>query len=528
MAVRAALRPTSSTPLRRLVTTVVATGTAVVGLTVVGQTTGAAYPLNRCAPSENGRPVLERVSVTQSVDVRRTARRVRIAARAHDTGGPGARTGLRGVRVGVDRLGQVDLRYVGRRWWVGYLRVPRWSRGGTAALTSVQLTDRADFPYRHYDDEYLFPQPDVTYVRGGEHRWSQVAGDRTFRIRSLRDARAPRLTALDFRPRTVNTRQRRAVVTVTARGTDDRSQISRISATFAKPDVDYYRAAVTVGLRRVPGHPRRFTGRLSIPRNAGTGDWSLLSVLVVDRARRSISLGAPELAKRGWPRVLRVVSGPEPARAVPTVVSVTADRTTADVRDADRSVTYRLHAVNPVAPAPPGNPEVGMNLGQPARSWVRFSTPRLVSGDRHDGVWEIVATVDSCVALPGTLTPTVSPDGGATAPPVQVLAGDNTTPDVTATRSGDQLSVEFSEDVNGISTDSLAVLRRSGFDYVPVPGSWSCGAGVSCVAGPVRTATFTPTGALPDVVRVRADPDGHLDITDRAGNPAHRELELGG
>ena len=518
MAVAAAPGPRSW--LRRLLSVVVAGAGLVL---VVPQTPAQSYPLNRCAPTENGLPVLERVSVTQRVDVRRTARRVRIAVRAHDTGGPGVRTGLRAVRVQVGGYGYADLEYAGRRWWVGYLRIPRWSRGGPASLTSVQLTDRADFPYRGYDDEYLFPQPDVTYFRGGEHRWSQVAGDRTFRVRSLRDVRAPRLAALDFRPRRVDTRQRRAVVTVTARGTDDRSQISRIRATFHRPDVDYYRAPVTVSLRRVPGHPRRFTGRMTIPRNAGTGDWSLLSVLVIDRARNSISLGAPEIAKRGWPRVLRVVSAPEPARAAPTIVSVTADRTTADVREADQSVTYRLHAVNPVAPLPPDNETVGMSLAQPERSWVRLSTARLVSGDLHEGVWEIVATVDSCVALPGTLTPSVSPEGGATAPPVQVLAGDNTTPVLTAHRSGATLVVDFSEDVNGISTDSLTVLRRDGLDYAAVPGSWSCGTGVDCVAGPVRTATFTPTGT--GAVLIRANPDGRLDITDRAGNPAHQSLQ---
>lgn len=210
--------------------------------------------------------------------------------------------------------------------------------------------------------------------------------------------------------------------------------------------------------------------------------------------------------------------------AEPTIVSVTSDTTRVDVRDSDQSVTYRLHAVNPVAPLPEGNAEVGMNLGQPERSWVKFSTPRLVSGDLHDGVWEIVATVDSCVALTTTVTPTVSPGDGASAPPFQVVAGDNTTPTVTAQLSGSTVVVTFSEDVNGISRYPLAVLRRNGLDYERVPGTWSCGPGMNCVAGPVRTATFTATG--PGAVLVRVNPSEHLEVTDRAGNPVHRDLRL--
>jgi hypothetical protein len=520
-----ASRPRSSAPVRRFAPAVVAALLAAVCAPVVSPPSpAAAYPLNRCAPTENGLPVLEAVSVTQNVDVRSAAGRVRIAATAYDTGGPGVRTGLRAVRVDVGAYGVADLKYTGGHRWVGYLTIPRWSPNGTAVLASVQLTDRADFPYRSYDDEFDPRQPDVTYQPGGERRWSQVTADRTFKVVSTPDATVPQITALDFTPRTVDTRQAPAVVTLTAQATDDVSGVSGIEAAFSGPDVDFYRAPTTTALTPVAGSPGRFTGRWTVPRNAGTGDWSLLSVVVRDRAGNARSLGAPELVKAGWPRVLHVVSDPEPAMAEPTVVSVTASTTTVDVRAADTSVTYRLRAVNPVAPLPPGNAVVGLNLPQPQRSWVAFSTPRLVSGNLHDGVWEIVATVDSCVALPGTLTPTVTPGDGMTAPPVQVLAGDNTTPTLTARMSGNKVVVTFSEDVNGVSRYPLAVLRKNGLDYEKVPGSWSCGAGVSCVAGPVRTATYTPTAT--GAVLLRANPTGHLEVTDRAGNPAHQQVAL--
>jgi len=250
----------------------------------------------------------------------------------------------------------------------------------------------------------------------------------------------------------------------------------------------------------------------------------VLSVMLKDRAGNGTGVGVGDIRQAGWPSLLHVVSDPEPAMAAPTVVSVTPSAGQVDVRAADQSVTYRLHVVNPVAPLPPGNAEVGLNLAQPERSWVEFGTPTLVSGDLHDGMWEVVATVDSCVALPGTLTPTVTPGDGMTAPPVQVLAGDNTTPTLTARMSGNKVVVTFSEDVNGVSRYPLAVLRRNGLDYERVPGSWSCGAGVSCVAGPVRTATYTPTGT--GAVLVRANPSGHLEVTDRAGNPAHQQVTI--
>lgn len=525
MAVPSAARPKSE-PRRGSAPGWVALLLAAAATVTVGsaQAPVEAYPLNRCAPTENGLPVLTRVDVTQRVDVRRAAHRVRIAAKAYDTGGPGARTGLRtvrvGVQVGVADYREVNLRYVGRRWWVRYLTVPRWSSRGTARLTSVALTDRADFPDRSYDDEPL--PPDVTYRPGGERRWSQVAGDRTFRVVSVPDRTAPRVTAFRIRPGTVDTRSRRAVVTVSARARDDRSGLSRLRAEFARPEVDDSRPPVTVVLKRVPGHPRQLTGRWTIPRHAGTGDWRLFALLVRDRAGNTRSYGPQEIDRPGWSKVLHVLSEPAPAVAPPTVISVTADTDRVDVHDADRSVTYRLRAVNPVAPLPPGNTRLGLALPQPERSWVTFSLPRLVSGDLHDGVWETVASLDSCIALPGTLTPVVNPEGDATAPPVEVDSGDNTDPTFTAAGSGSRLVVEFSEDVNGISRASLTVLRRRGFDYVRIPGTWSCGAGVDCGTGPVRTATFTPTRT--GAVLVRANPDGHLDITDQAGNPAHQSF----
>jgi len=522
--VTAALDALSLT-MRRCTPAVLAALIAAVGVTVGAAPTADAYPLNRCAPTENGIPVLERVNVTQSVDVRTASGRVRIAAKAHDTGGPGVRTGLRTVRVHVGGgYGYADLKYVGGYWWVGYLDIPRWSPGGTVVLESVDLTDNADFPYRGYDDEYNFPQPDVTYRPGGEHRWSQVISDRTFQVLSTPDSTLPQVTAFDFTPKTVDTRERPATVTLTARATDNLSGVARLEATFRGPDVNYYRAPVTTTLTPVAGTPGRFSGQWTVPSNVDTGDWNVLSLAVTDRARNTRSLGAPEVVKAGWPGVLHVVSDPEPAMAEPTIVSVTSDTTRVDVRDSDQSVTYRLHAVNPVAPLPEGNAEVGMNLAQPERSWVQFSTPRLVSGDLHDGVWEIVATVDSCVALTTTVTPTVSPGDGASAPPFEVVAGDNTTPTVTAQLAGSTVVVTFSEDVNGISRYPLAVLRKNGLDYERVPGTWSCAPGVNCVAGPVRTATFTATG--PGAVLVRVNPSGHLEVTDRAGNPVHRDLPL--
>jgi len=58
-----------------------------------------------------------------------------------------------------------------------------------------------------------------------------------------------------------------------------------------------------------------------------------------------------------------------------------------------------------------------------------------------------------------------------------------------------------------------------------VPGTWSCvtvaGAPVDCVAGPLRSATWTPAGLLQagQDYGVDFNPEHVLEILDLAGNP---------
>jgi hypothetical protein len=112
---------------------------------------------------------------------------------------------------------------------------------------------------------------------------------------------------------------------------------------------------------------------------------------------------------------------------------------------------------------------------------------------------------------------------------IEVLAGDH----VVGGASAEKLStgvvvVTFSEDVVGISTDSVDLYRGARFtrvvhsDRTPVPGSWTCldaaAATVDCLTGPVRTATFTPsTDARFNTVEL--NPEHELAVRDLAGNP---------
>ena len=532
---------------RRLVRGSIGLLATALGITgVLPAAPAAAYPLNRCAPTENGVPVLDRVNVTQRVDVRTRSARVRIIAKAHDTGGPGVRTGLRAVQVGVSGLGAVDLAYVGNYWWEGFATMPRWTSDGTHVLESATLTDRAVFPWRYDYDPESEPVIDVMYRPRSDHRWSQVAGDRTFRVLSRPDATAPRVSRLTFAPAAVDTRTAPAVVTVTARATDDRSGVRDLRFTFdSAPGAPFDpQGGPRATLTPVPGTNGLLRGRVTIAREVGTRDWTVRDAVVRDRAGNVRHLDYQRFVDDGSPAVLKVVSDPPPPVGEATIASVTADVTEVDVHDGDRSVTYRVRAVNPVAPVDPDH-VLTLDIPNARYQSIRISEPELVSGDLHDGIWKIVATVDGCAAVAGTAQPVVGPGdaaqgpGEVQAPPLRVLAPDNTTPAATVAWSRQapwRILVDFSEDVNGITPGSLPVLRRVGLDRVPVAGTWTCGsepgtgtdlpaAAVDCATGPVRRATYVlaePVDRPFSDWYVWANPDHHLDLTDRAGNPAHR------
>lgn len=89
---------------------------------------------------------------------------------------------------------------------------------------------------------------------------------------------------------------------------------------------------------------------------------------------------------------------------------------------------------------------------------------------------------------------------------------------------GQPVTLEFTEDVVGVSASSVLVRPRTYPTADPLPGTWSCtaatGAATGCATGPVRRAAFTPTVPLgPGEYEIELNPEHVLDVTDLAGNP---------
>jgi hypothetical protein len=485
-----------------------------------------AEPLNRCAPTENGDPVLDSLTMgPQVVDARLASQQVVVTAQAHDTGGPGPRTGVRSIELFLTNGRSFQMRYTGGHTWTATATVPRWSKSGRLAVDSAFVTDRADFPDRTpADDDGLY---DVVYQSDEGHTWAEVAGDRDVEVLSDRDDTLPRITDVDLYPPTVDTRATAKYVYVTTRAFDGVSGVR-------DGRVDLYpRAAGPIGplsvhMRPLPGRHGLMRGRFLVPTRAGNEPWDIQGVTVRDNAGRRRTLTVGDLAAAGYPTRLGVTSGPLPPAGRAVLRSITVSPGQLDVRTGDASVTYRVRATN----GPGLVQSVGFSF--PFAAGIRGEPrARLVSGDRHDGVWSATVVVDGCRSQGGVLTPYVTAYDWASndqreGPSIPVLAGDNTDPRAQGLSVVDgDVVVPFSEDVNGISAASMRLTYRVG--GAPVAGSWTCstagGDPTDCLTGAARSARFAPDVALPNgqEYALVVNPEGNLGVTDLAGNPVPRQ-----
>jgi hypothetical protein len=484
----------------------------------------SAAPLNRCAPTENGAPVLDSLSLgPQLVDARTASQQVQITAQAHDTGGPGPATGIGRFEVRLSDGRTVLMRYTGGNGWVGTIVVPRWSKGGTLSVSGVSLQDNAHFPDQRVLEEDEGIVFDRTYS-GAD--LASVSGDRSIDVLTVEDPDPPRITDVNLYPRAVDTRKRSKSVYVTARAFDGGSGVRDARASFSQGTgfgLGEFRR--TVHMRVLPGRHGLLRGRLVVPRRIGNRP-AKLTVLVRDNAGKRRQLTPTQLLDRGLPHALRIRSRALPPAGRTRIRGATASTSSVDVRTADRAVTWRIRITN--------------KRGRVAK--VRFAMfpyrqnhsgrPRLVSGNRHDGIWRVRAVVDSCLAASGTFRPGVVAEDrnrihqrelrGLT-----VLAADRATPEeLGADVDGNgRITVLFSEAVNGVDNESMPV--RAVATGQPVPGHWICnpaGPTTSCATGSFTTASFAPDAPLDSGVayQVLVNPSGSLGVTDLAGNPAHR------
>lgn len=500
------------------------------GLAVPAAPAGAA-PLIDCASSDNGDPILTGITLsTTAVDVTQAGHLIRITATADDTGGPGPAVGLRRIDVGVngprDSFKPVTLAQGASGNWTGTFRVRKWEPGGTWRIHDVDVTDRVG----------------QTVFYGFEGRnLGAIPGTHAFTVTSVVDPTPPQLTAVSFRRHRVNTTHRARYVRVTARAVDRQTGIAQVVVAAIAPDETAFPAAQ---LRRVPGTAHQYRGRIRMPRFIPTGRWPLLAI-VANRTDRYRFYGPGALSRLGAPRALTVRSSRDRTR--PILKRFHSRPSAVDVRTTGQALTVTLRARD--ADSGVGDVSAGF--------WARDVSVRvrmhLVSGTRHDGVWQGTARVDRCPSQSGVWHATVHlfdhrgnqanygpaalRDHGWTSTLVVTAMPDTLPPTARLARetvpNAGPVVLNFNQAVNGISASSAPVHRVNpntlGHVSGPIDGTWTCrnGAGTltDCGTGRVRKAVFRPSQPFPEPgsFEVALNPEHNLDITDLAGNPCDRD-----
>jgi len=495
-----------------------------------------ASPLNDCAHSDNGDPVLTSVDLSPvTVDVTGGSARLTVTASAEDTGGPGPATGLRRFTVAVadptDEYNVVRMSRTPSGDWVGSLTVRKWARAGTWDIAQVYMEDRlGQF---------------AIYNRTGEEEkdLSLVAGVHAISVTSVVDRTPPELKSFDLSRTSLDT-SRHNFVKVSARIRDDQTGVAVAGAWLVSPRGGRTRDVL---LHQVPGTAHEYRGRLSLGRWLPSGTWKVRGVVAANPGNRYAFFGYRALGRLGFSRDLQVISGRDPA--APTI-SLFRSPDTVDVRVQDQrvAVTAQAHDLGS------GVRKVTASFSGPHMEPVEVDL-RLVSGTRRDGVWRGSTTIATCTAAtavwgsdvyvmdlagrtsfywsgeptaegwPGKLRVTGRPH---VAPP-RARVTQHVPPD-------GRVAVTFDRAVNGISATSATVRRWSPDSPAPpgpvLAGRWTCrdvdAAITSCATGRVRWAGFKPATAL-QAGRwhtVVLNPEHSLEVTDRGGNPYDRDMLL--
>jgi hypothetical protein len=370
----------------RLLTAAVLTAVLPAVPTAVPVSAGTRAPavaVSDCWPTDNGDPVLTGLTTAPAVvDVTdgRT-KNLTFRATAQDTGGLGAPTGVRRVRVGYGRepsdvLRSANLHRDSTGSWSGSLPFyPGSGPTGPRTVTWVQVEDWAGNTreYRHaelaamgmgFDFRFVAPTPDV-------HR--------------------PRLRSLAVSRVSVDLRTARRTITFTARLTDDVSGVTEAGVTIGGPWEHF------VSLHRVRGTALdgiwrgRFTFTPWEPRGR-----RYIGIEAYDGRGRAIFLDPSVLDRRGLPFRLTVATRDEPDSPVLRLVSATPGAV--DVRTSGAMV----HVVVRATDATSGVTEIRAGLTAPEYAG---SSPqvhlRRVAGTAQDGRWEGDIPLGRCTSPAG-------------------------------------------------------------------------------------------------------------------------------
>jgi hypothetical protein len=430
-----------------------------------------------------------------------------------DSGGPGAASGIAAVSVDLvaphnSSAREVVLHQSADGGWTAVKRYRPGALGirGTWQAT-VSVRDKAG---------------NITTARPAD--LVQLGSDPILQVRTVEDREAPVVTDVRLSKKSVDTTDGTRRLRVSVDVKDALSGVTRVqfSAYGRHGGVSSSRMGRTAGTVR----NGTWSAIVHVPLGTGSGHWPL-HVGVQDAWGNPANYGPKRLARIGADPSLRV-TGVLDDRP-PLVSDVTLTPTTVDVREQDATVTVELHATDDLAGVSGGQ----LRIASPVSGGPPPGTLRLVSGTRHDGVWQASATFSHCRAVTGTVVFEVAVWSTGTSAdvrlddrPVQVTAGDTKGPGVTVLGQPQQVAapvrVAFDEQVTGISPDSAQLIAGNG---ATVAGAWTChdatGGPTDCSGTATREAWFAPTATLfPGAAyRLVLNPEHVLDVRDLAGLP---------
>jgi hypothetical protein len=498
---------------------------------------GQPVPINDCWTNVLGVPTLTSFSLTRSVNTASGNKQVRFTVHADDKG------------AGAPGIGRVDLQltppdspYPARSLelthrsgdtWTGSATFTPWeAHVGKWHVVFLELVGKT------VKNSLGFPA-DRAY---NEARLAKI-GPTTFTVAAPHpDSTKPTLHAFFHTPDNVNTKSSRKTVTFQARASDTGSGVATVVVDFADegqqrfwpfPDPQF-----PLHLKRVAG-THKFRGQLTVPKWIIGSDQFTFYATVTDRAGNQHAYGfGGSSSVQDFDGTLGVVAHRYNKSPTATFSTSLVSPTHADVRTDSHRVTVTTH-VTLAAPTPKID-TITVNEGWPDQGPTTVSTGTLhrVSGTARNGVWRGTIVIHHCTARRSDDHLVLAAFSnhqltGTKDVPIHIRVSDHFPPRFKVHPSGgaptDPISVEFNEDVAGLTDKTMVVQQQDGSQpnaHARQPGTWACattaGTSVSCYRGPVRSATFTPEDPIPaGEYEIISDPGNQHGLTDEAGNPSY-------
>jgi hypothetical protein len=541
---------------RRTALIAAVTATPMLLVLAPGGTAAAVWGTSGCYAVDTVPPLVQSVTMTPTaIDTRTGAKKVHVTATATDSSPRNEPiSGISSIAVqlwdpsafsGHNLVSGALARSAGTTvdgTWTGDVTVPRWVSGGDAGstwyLSLVVATDHAGNS-NTYSTNPDFPSgtaPDDIAKSG----WTK-----TITVQSTPDVSQPRITDFSFTPGAVDSTTKAQKVVVKAHATDTGSGVHGVNVSFVQ-DAPFHFAGAKLALVRGTRASGTWKGTVVVRTWSGNGVWHA-SLDLSDRIGNFRSYSYADLKTEGWKRNLTVTSGSE--SRPPRLRDLHYTPHTVDIRSAGQTVD-----VGPVKlrDRPSGVASAVVQFDGPAG----FSFSALLhrtAGTARRGSWSGKARLPHCGPPPGTYKTSVFARDRAgnqrtygagklhdmglpSTLTVRAKTLDRTPPGLASDAYGNNsgpIVVAFSEDVTGVTTESIQLYDTSTFDpaamtsAVCVDSSFQI---VDCELGPVHQVTLQPAfNATPEsTYYVYANQNGvDVQVRDLVGNPAPWEEPLG-